>query len=193
MSIPTISDAPLGSGPSALATAGPSFSARKRSACAFDSMVLRGALGDHEAFGDLPVGEALGDQLGDLSLARAQRYKVRAPPEVGDERAGALGVGRHAERAGQAVGLSGGGRSTVRVAGSVAGGERRRQVVAGFADEPVRPCTVGLFSGVRQIVNGHVEAAESDGPAAEGELNRTHVGDPFADHVLAAERVEPVE
>jgi hypothetical protein len=127
-------------------------------------VVLRGAFGDHEPFGDLPVGEALCDQLGDLSLARAQRREALAVTEVGDECAGALDIGRHAERAGQAVGLAGGGGSTVDVAGSVAGGQSRRQVVVGFADETACPCPVGLSSGVRQIVNGHVEAVERDRP-----------------------------
>jgi hypothetical protein len=41
-------------------------------------VVLRGAFGD-EPLGDLPVGEAIGDELGHLSLAWAQRGGLPGP------------------------------------------------------------------------------------------------------------------
>ena len=48
-------------------------------------VVLGGALGDEQPLGDLPVGEALGHQCGDLRLARAQRVvsAVVEPPRAG--------------------------------------------------------------------------------------------------------------
>jgi hypothetical protein len=66
-------------------------------------------------------------------------------------------------------------------------------VVAGFADESACSCPVGLLSGVRQIVNGHIEAAERNRSPPQGELDRALVGDTFGDHMFAAELLEPIE
>ena len=40
-------------------------------------MRFDGALGEEEAFGDLSVGQALGNQYGDLGLAGGQRIALR--------------------------------------------------------------------------------------------------------------------
>ena len=66
-------------------------------------------------------------------------------------------------------------------------------MVAGLAHETACSCPVGLFSRVRQIVNGHIETAERNRPPPEGELDRAQVGDTFGDHMFAAERIEPLE
>ena len=116
-------------------------------------MVLRGAFGDDEPLGDLPVGEALGDQLGDLGLAPAQRGRHARRAELRDERAGAVDVGRHAERPGEAVGVAGGALGPVAVARTVAGEQRRREVVARLGDEAGCPGPVGLLGRDREVVD----------------------------------------
>jgi hypothetical protein len=156
-------------------------------------VVLRGAFGDDQPLGDLPVGEALGDQLGDLGFARAQRGGPPSAVEVRDECTGAVGVRRDSECSHDAVGIAGDGLGAVAIARIVAREQRRREVVTRFGDESGGTGTVSLLDRDREVVNREIEAAQGGGAASEGELDRAHVGDCVADRVLAAERFEPVE
>jgi hypothetical protein len=81
-------------------------------------VVLGGALSDVEEVGDLPVGEAAGDQLGDLAFAPGQA-------------AGLAALGASLQAAGQAVGVRSQDRHAEpgRAAGSIAGEDERFCVI----------------------------------------------------------------
>ena len=97
-------------------------------------MVLGGAFGDEQPLGDLPVGEPLGNQGGDLGLTRAERGRLfGAAVELRNERGGSVEVGNHAERLGEAVGVAGQGFGAVAITGLVRGepGDRDRAEALG--------------------------------------------------------------
>ena len=127
-------------------------------------VVLRGAFGEHQPLGDLPVRQAFGDQRGHLGLARAQavrRSRRSAARQCGGAVAYAVMPSDPTRRSASRAS----GRGAITVAGRVARDQRRGEVELRLGDEPGRPGGLGLPDRHGQVVDRGVQAPEGRGAA----------------------------